>query len=80
MFFITWLTLTIIGVALTFMSLILDIGIGHGDPGWLSFLVGTATLIVPFLVADRMKQSKDLKGEGPTGSWFPAEITIGAGH
>jgi hypothetical protein len=57
--FFTWLFLTILGVALTFMSLLLDIGIGHGDPGWLPFLVGTATLIVPFLVADRMKQSKE---------------------
>lgn len=59
--FFTWLILTIIGVVLTYVSLILSIGIGHGGPApaALPFFVGLATLILPYLVASQMKQSKD---------------------
>ena len=43
------------------VSLILSIGMGHGGPApaALPFFVGLATLILPYLVASQMKQSKD---------------------
>lgn len=59
----TWLLLTLIGLAATYVSVFLHVGVGHGGPAPLALplLVGFATLLFPMVGAIRMKRFKEIQ-------------------